>query len=213
MRLMLAAALAVCLQAADADLILHNGTIVTVDAKFSVAQAVAVKGGRITAVGTNAAVLKEKGAGTRMVDLRGKTVLPGLIDAHVHTEGSGLSELRGKLPVFDSIVTIQNWVKEKAKTTPKGDWIVVPRTLPPRLKEMRMPTKADLDVVKDHPVAFDGSYVWSANSLALKVSGITKDTPDPHAGEVVKGADGEPNGILRNASQLLRIKAKADEYC
>ena len=66
-----------------------------------------------------------------------------------------------------------------ARSTPKGEWIVVPRTLPPRLKEMRFPTKQDLDVTADHPVAFDGSYVWGANSLALKISGITRDTPNP----------------------------------
>jgi predicted amidohydrolase YtcJ len=101
-------------------------------------------------------------------------------------------------------VAIQKWVVEKAKSTPKGEWIVVPRTLPPRLREMRMPTRADLDVVKTHPVAFDGSYVWSANSMALEISGITKDTPNPPGGEVVKGPDGEPNGILRAASGLLK---------
>ena len=192
------------MSAADADLILHNGRIVTVDGAFSVRQAVAVKAGRITAVGSDVDVLKERGAATRVIDLKGKTVLPGLIDSHVHITGSALSEAKAKLPVFDSIQTIQAYIREKAKTTPAGAWIVVPRTLPPRLKEMRMPTKADLDVTKVHPVAFDGSYVWSANSLALKMSGITKDTPNPPAGQVVKGPDGEPNGILRNAAQLLK---------
>jgi len=182
------------LLAANADLILHNGKIVTVDARFSVRQAVAVKGNRIVAVGSNADVMKaERGPATRLIDLQGKTVLPGLIDAHVHALDSGLSEFREKLPPFDSIVSIQRWVREKAKTTPKGEWILVPRTLPPRLKEMRMPTKTDLDVTTDHPVAFDGSYVWSANSMALRISGITSQTPNPPGGEVVKGEDGQPN--------------------
>src|SRR6185369_10014996 len=115
-----------------------------------------------------------------------------------------LSEFRGKLPPLDSIAAIQDFVRAQAKATPPGTWILVPRTLPPRLKEMRFPTRQDLDVVTDHPVAFDGSYVWGANSTALKISGITRDTPNPPGGEVVKGADGEPNGILRNASQLLK---------
>ncbi|MBI4891270.1 MAG: amidohydrolase family protein, partial [Acidobacteria bacterium] len=106
----------------------------------------------------------------------------------------------------------QEFIRAKAKTTPKGAWIVVPRTLPPRLKEMRMPVKQDLDVTPDHPVAFDGSYVWSANTMALRISGITKDTPNPPGGEVVKGADGEPNGILRNASQLLKGVSRAEPY-
>jgi predicted amidohydrolase YtcJ len=196
---------------AAADLILHNGKIVTVDQAFSVQQAVAVAGGRITAVGANAQVLREKGPGTKVIDLKGKTVLPGLIDAHVHVLGSALSEWREKLPVFDSIETIQKYIREKAKTTPKGKWIIVPRTLPPRLKEMRMPTKHDLDVTTEHPVAFDGSYVWSANTLALKISGITKDTPNPPGGEVVKGPDGEPNGILRGAARLLKGLPKPEE--
>ena len=204
---------AVCTVAygAAADLILHNGKIVTVDQAFSVQQAVAVAGGRITAVGANAQVLREKGPGTKVIDLKGKTVLPGLIDAHVHVLGSALSEWREKLPVFDSIETIQKYIREKAKTTPKGKWIIVPRTLPPRLKEMRMPTKHDLDVTTEHPVAFDGSYVWSANTLALKISGITKDTPNPPGGEVVKGPDGEPNGILRGAARLLKGLPKPEE--
>jgi|HigsolmetaAR202D_1030399.scaffolds.fasta_scaffold07439_5 Predicted metal-dependent hydrolase with the TIM-barrel fold len=207
-------ALFVCsVHAADADLILHNGKVLTVDGKFSIAQAIAVKNGRITSVGTNEQVMRsERGARTRLMDLGGKTVLPGLIDAHVHTLGAGLSEFRKPLPPLDSIAAIQDYIRKQAKETPKGEWIIVPRTLPPRLKEMRMPTRQDLDVTTDHPVAFDGSYVWSANTLALKISGITKDTPNPPGGEVVKGPDGEPNGILRNASQLLKGARRAETF-
>lgn len=205
--------LATPLFGADADLILHNGKIVTLDAKRTVAQAIAFKDGRIAAVGGDKEVLAaERGPRTRVVDLGGKMVLPGLTDAHVHALGGGLSEFRGKLPPLDSIADIQAYIREKAKTTPKGEWIVVPRTLPPRLKEMRMPTREDLDVTTDHPVAFDGSYVWSANTLALKVSGVTRDTPNPPGGEVVKGPDGEPNGILRAASQLLKGVRQAESF-
>ncbi len=191
--------------AADADLILHNGKIVTVDAAFHAVEAMAIRDGRITATGSSREVVaRERSSRTRVVDLGGKTVLPGLIDAHVHAIEAGLSEYRAKLPPLDSIAAIQDYIRAQAKATAPGTWILVPRTLPPRLKEMRFPTRQDLDVVTDHPVAFDGSYVWGANSLALKVSGITRDTPNPPGGEVVKGADGEPNGILRNASQLLK---------
>lgn len=203
------------LLAADADLILHNGKILTVDAKFSIVQAIAIKGGKIVRTGTSNVVIgTEKGAHTKTVDLAGKTVLPGLIDAHVHAIGAGLSEFKSKLPPLDSIADIQNYIREKAKTTPAGEWIVVPRTLPPRLKEQRFPTKTDLDVVTTHPVAFDGSYVWSANTLGLKISGITRNTTAPPGGEVVKGPDGEPNGILRAANSLLkgiRDEARATE--
>lgn len=186
------------------SMILHNGRVVTQDSQGSIHQAVAVRDGRIVATGPDAAILAMREAGTQVIDLGGRMVLPGLIDPHVHALGGALSEYREKLPPLDSIAAIQKWIVEKAKSTPKGEWIVVPRTLPPRLREMRMPTRADLDVVKTHPVAFDGSYVWSANSMALAISGITKDTPNPPGGEVVKGPDGEPNGILRAASGLLK---------
>jgi len=189
---------------AAADLILHNGRIVTADAKFTIAEAISITGGRIERVGTSAEVMKGRTATTQVVDLKGRMVLPGLIDAHVHALGAGLSEYKRKLPPLNSIGDIQAFIRERARITPTGEWIVVPRTLPPRLKEQRFPTKADLDVVTTHPVAFDGSYVWGANTMALKVSGITRDTPNPPGGEVVKGPDGEPNGILRNANRLLK---------
>lgn len=211
--LALAAACALPLFAAEADLILHNGRILTVDAKFSIREAVAIGGNRVLAVGTSKEVLgKFRGARTTVIDLQGKTVLPGLIDAHLHALESGLSELRGPLPSFDSIAAIQDYIRARARVTPKGAWIVVPRTLPPRLKEMRMPTREDLDVTLDHPVAFDGSYVWAANTMALKISGITRDTPNPPGGEIVKGPDGEPNGILRNASHLLKGVSRTAPY-
>jgi predicted amidohydrolase YtcJ len=199
--------------AADADLILHHGKIVTVDASFRAVEAIAIRDGRITATGTSREILaRERGPRTKAVDLGGKTVLPGLIDAHVHAIEAGLSEYRAKLPPLDSIAAIQDYIRAQAKATPPGTWILVPRTLPPRLKEMRFPARQDLDVVTDHPVAFDGSYVWGANSMALKVSGITRDTPNPAGGEVVKGPDGEPNGILRNASQLLKGISRTQSF-
>ena len=207
--------LTVCLAAgaADADLILRHGRIVTVDSNFRVAESIAIRDGHITAVGTSAAILSaEQSSRTKVIDLGGKTVLPGLIDAHVHALEAGLSEYQATLPALNSISAIQDYIRTAARSTPKGEWIVVPRTLPPRLKEMRFPTKQDLDVTADHPVAFDGSYVWGANSLALKISGITRNTPNPPGGEVVKGADGEPNGILRNASQLLKGVTRSGSF-
>lgn len=200
------------LLSAAPDWILHHGRIVTADARFTLVEAMAVEKGRIVATGTNAAVLARKGPETKLLDLAGKMVLPGLIDAHVHALGAGLSEFERKLPPLDSIGDIQAFIREKAKTTPKGAWIVVPRTLPPRLAEQRFPTKQDLDVSLDHPVAFDGSYVWGANTLALKISGITATTPNPPGGEVVKGPDGQPNGILRNAASLLKGVPEGASY-
>jgi predicted amidohydrolase YtcJ len=212
-RSLIAAALAACiLQAADADLILHNGKVVTVDGRFSVAQAVAVRDGRITSVGTNQSILRERGPKTEVIDLKGRTVLPGLIDSHVHPLGAGLSEFRQPLPKLDSYAAVQRYILDRAKTTPKGQWIVVPRTFPTRLAEMRMPTREVLDVATEHPVAFDASYVWIANSLALKMSGIDRNTPDPPGGEIVRDKNGEPNGILKNAQRLLKIPRSSESY-
>jgi predicted amidohydrolase YtcJ len=195
---------------ADADLILHNGKIVTVDAGFSVQQAVAVKAGRITKVGSDRAVMAERASGTRVIDLHGRTVLPGLFDSHVHALEAGLSEFRGPLPPLDSIPAVQSYLREQARKTPAGKWIVVPRTFPTRLTELQMPTREVLDVVSDHPVMFDASYVVIANSMALAVSGITRDTPNPPGGEIVKDRNGEPNGILKNAQGLLKRPRAAE---
>ncbi len=191
--------------AADADLILYNGKIVTVDAAFSIRQAVAIKDGRITAVGDSQEVLRaQRGPRTRLIDLAGRTVLPGLIDSHLHPLEAGLSEFREPLPPLNSFAAIQEYIRAQARKTPKGQWIVVPRTFPTRLEELRMPTREVLDVTRDHPVLFDASYVVVVNSLALRMSGITRDTPDPPHGEIIKDERGEPNGILRNAQSLLK---------
>lgn len=199
--------------ASDADLILHNGKILTVDAKFSMAQAVAVKGSRIVRTGTSAEVLRaERGANTRVVDLQGKTVVPGLIDSHVHTLGAGLSEFRDPMPRFKSVADIQDYLRARAKVVPKGEWILVPRTFATRLSEMRVPNRHDLDVVPDHPVFLDSSYVSVLNTMGLKICGITRETPDPPAGQVVKDANGEPNGILRNTPTLTRAADKAQVF-
>ena len=190
---------------AEADLILHNGKIVTVDAGFSVQQAVAIRGDRIAAVGSDQAILNaERGAHTKLIDLHGRMVLPGLFDSHVHPLGGALSEFRAPLPVLDSFAAVQSFIRQQAARTPPGEWIVVPRTFPTRLRELRMPTREVLDVDTAHPVMFDASYVVVVNSLGLKRSGITRDTPNPARGEIVKDAHGEPNGILKNAQSLLK---------
>ncbi|MFN3325039.1 MAG: amidohydrolase [Bryobacteraceae bacterium] len=202
-----------CAFAADADLIFHSGKIITADEAFSIRQAIAVRNGRIAAVGSDEQVLAaERGPKTELIDLKGRTVLPGLIDAHVHALGAGLSEFRKPLPPLNSFAAVQNYIREQAKTTPKGRWIVVPRTFPTRLTELRMPTREVLDVAPDHPVMFDASYVWIVNSLGLKLSGITRDTPNPPGGEIVKDENGEPNGILKNAGSLLKSLDRSESF-
>src|SRR5690242_7538814 len=97
--------------AADADLILHNGKVVTVDPDFSVRQAVAVKAGKIVAVGTSQVIMAERGPKTRVIDLHGRMVLPGLFDSHVHPVSAGLSEFRAPLPPLDSLPAVQTYIR------------------------------------------------------------------------------------------------------
>jgi len=198
------AATAGLLTAANADLILRNGKVITVDKSFTVSQAVAVRDGKISAVGSDAAIVKaERGPQTRVIDLNGKTLLPGLVDSHVHAVEAALSEYRGPLPPLNSFAAIRAYVSAQAAKTPKGDWIVVPRTFPTRLAELQMPTREFLDFEHDHPVLFDASYVLILNSAAISKCRITRDTPSPAGGEIVKDPRGEPTGVLKNAPSLI----------
>jgi len=189
-----------------ADLIVRHAKVVTVDAKFTVAEAVAVKGGRIIAVGTDADVMARKGPGTKVIDAGGKTVLPGLYDSHTHPTGAAMSEAGAPLPNLKSLPEVFAYIKDKAATTPKGTWIVLRYAFPTRLKEARFPTKAELDAVSpDHPVLYHAGPAGITNSMGLKVSGVTRDTPHPKAGQVVKDPKtGEPTGMLRNAYGVLK---------
>jgi len=189
-----------------ADLIVHNGKVLTVDAKFSTAEAVAVRNGKIVAVGTNAEVLKLKGPKTRVIDAAGHTVMPGLYDSHTHPVGSAVSEVGDPIPLLRSIPEVLDFIKKRTAETPEGKWIVIRYAFPTRLKEARFPTKAELDsVAPKHPVLYHAGPAGIANSKALEISGVTKDTPNPPAGQVVKDEKtGEPTGMLRNAYGVLK---------
>lgn len=194
-------------RAADpAELIVHNGKVVTLDAKSTVAEAVAVRDGKILAVGTNAEILKLKGDKTRIIDAGGKTVLPGLYDSHVHPTGVAVGEVGDPVPLLRSIVEVLDYIKKRTADTPEGNWIVIRYAFPTRLKEARFPTKAELDeAAPKHPVLYHAGPAGVANSVALKLSGVTKDTKDPATGQVVKDAiTGEPTGMLRNAYGVLK---------
>ncbi|HUR55938.1 MAG TPA: amidohydrolase [Gemmataceae bacterium] len=194
------------LAADPADLVVHNAKVVTLDAKSSVAQAVAVRGGKIVGVGSDADILKLKGANTRVIDAGGKVVMPGLYDSHTHPSGASLSEVGDPIPLLRSIVEVQDYIRKKAATIPEGRWIVIRYAFPTRLKEARFPTKAELDdAAPKHPVLYHAGPAGLANSEALRVSGVTKDTKNPPAGQVVKDPiTGEPTGMLRNAYGVLK---------
>lgn len=199
-------ALAPSARADDADLIVHNGKVLTVDAKFATVEAVAVRGGKVVAVGKNADVLKLKGAKTRVIDAGGNTVMPGLYDSHTHPTGAAASEVGDPIPDLRSLPEVFAFIKKRAGELPEGKWIVIRYAFPTRLKEARFPTKAELDAVAPkHPVLYHAGPAGVANSKALEVSGVTKDTKDPPAGQVVKDEKtGEPTGMLRNAYGVLK---------
>lgn len=213
-----AVAAVACLSAAPAaqnaaDLILHGGKVVTVDAGFNVTEAVAVKAGRIVAVGPSADIIaRQRGPATQMIDLKGRTLLPGLTDAHVHPLGAALSEHSAPFAVLTSFEEVRRYIREQAAKTPKGQWILVPKTFPARLKEMRMPTREVLDAALDHPVFYDASYASAVNSYALRISRINKETPDPkeEGARIVRDANGEPTGILTGRATSLLKDRPAD---
>ncbi|MBI4906656.1 MAG: amidohydrolase [Acidobacteria bacterium] len=186
------------------DAIYHNGKIVTLWAKQPVAQAVAIRGGRFVAVGTSADLLKTAGAGTQRVDLQGRTVLPGLIDSHVHPIGAAMSEKDGPVPVMDSIADIQTYLKKLAATAPRDRVLFVPKVYSTRMKERRYPTRYELDAAApDHVAVTDNGYAAVLNTRALARSRITRDTPQPANGKIIKDARGEPTGLVLGASQLV----------
>lgn len=192
----------------EPDLILHHGKIVTVDEKFSVAEALAVRGERITAVGTNADVLKRAGKGTKQLDLAGKTVVPGLIDSHVHPTAASVYEFDHPVPEMDTIADVLGYIGARAAAVKKGDWIVVQQVFITRLRDQRYPTRKELDqVAPQNPVLFATGPDASLNSLALEHAGIDRDfkITDGGPGYVERDAGtGEPTGILRSCTRLVK---------
>jgi hypothetical protein len=189
-----------------ADFIIHRAQVVTVDPKFRVAQAIAIGGGKIIAIGDDRTILKHRGPKTRVLDAEGKTVLPGLYDSHVHPIGVVTTELADPPPIVRSLKEAFAHIKKQTGKLPKGEWIILRFAFPTRLDEARFPTRAELDeAAPDHPVLFHAGPAGMVNSKALAVSRITKDTPSPATGMIVKDPKtGEPTGLLRNAYSALR---------
>lgn len=188
----------------SADAIYFNGKIVTLWRDRPQAEAVAIRGDRILTVGSNAEVLKTAGANTRRIDLQGKGVLPGLIDSHVHPIMAALSEKDGPVPVMRSIADIKVYLKTLAATQPKDRVLFVPKIYSTRLTDRRYPTRWELDEsAPDHVAMTDNSYASVLNSKALAKLGITRGTPNPPNGKIIKDAKGEPTGLILGAPDLL----------
>lgn len=192
----------------NADIIITNARIYTVDAKHPWAEALAISSERITAVGNKKDVEKLKGPDTKIIDAQGKLVLPGFVDCHIHFMEGSLGLTQVDLNNANTIPEIQKRVKEYAASHPDEPWIEGMGWLYPTFGPTALPNKKILDdIVPDRPVlltAYDGHTTW-ANSKALQMAGITKDTPNPPNGVIVKDADSEPTGALKeHASALVR---------
>ena len=199
----LAATLPQLNQTPPADLVLRNAKILTVDDGFREAAALAARDGRFVAVGSNDDVQPYIGPGTRVIDGRGRTVVPGLIDTHVHALDVAEAESAQPFQSLQSIDALQAWIRRSAHSGSQT-WIWTPRIYPTRLREHRFPTRQELDrAAPDAPVAVDGAYAYVLNTAALRAAHITRDSPDPPGGAIVKDAAGEPTGLLRNVGGLL----------
>jgi predicted amidohydrolase YtcJ len=190
-----------------ADVVFKNGNVYTANDKAPQAQAIAVKGDRIVFVGTNAAAQRYVGTNTRVVDLQGKTVLPGFTDSHQHLSGVGLREMTLNLEGTTSLEDFLAKVKARVDQSKPGDWITGRGWIETHWKPPVFPTRSDLDkVAPNNPMILgraDG-HGSVANSAALNLAGITKDTPNPFGGEISKDKQsGEPNGMLLDSAQGL----------
>jgi len=199
------------LSAQNADLILINGKIITVDENDSIAEAVAVKDGLILAVGTNDNILALADNNTEIMNITGYTVTPELNDAHSHLMYYGQCEnqyVNLRPPDVTSIADILDKIEEKISESEDGDWILGDGFF--QLTDGRLPTKYDLDAISpNNPVFLNsiGGHYGTANSVALEIAGITAETPDPTGGIIERDSlTGEPDGILWNhpAMDLVR---------
>jgi predicted amidohydrolase YtcJ len=192
-----------------ADLIITNAKVWTVDKAHPTAQAVAVLGERIIAVGSNADVEVLRGRETKVIDAGGKLLLPGFNDAHVHFVSGGLQLDAAQLNDAASTDEFVRLVGEQAKKTPKGEWIQGGDWDETKWSPPALPTKELIDpVTPDNPVfisRYDGHSAL-ANSAALRLAGVTSKTPDPPGGTIVRDANGNPTGDLKDAAMDLVFK-------
>ncbi len=189
-----------------ADLILAGGTVITLDDARPRARAVAVRAGRIVAVGDETTVKPFVGPATRRIDLAGSTVYPGLTDAHVHVLGVGQARENLDLVGSSSVDEALRRVAEKAKALAAGEWIVGRGWDQNDWPEKRFPTAAELDKATGGRPAYlvrvDGHAAW-VNSKALAVAGVSASSKDPAGGRILRGPDGQPAGVLVDAAQGL----------
>src|SRR5256884_8545274 len=197
------------------DLILHNGTVTTLDRSNPSATAVAIREGKFLHVGTEADVMPLAGAATRVIDVKGRRVLPGLIDNHLHIIRAGLSfNLEARWDGVRSLADAMEMLKRQIAVTPPPQWVrVVGGFTEHQFAEKRLPTLPEINALApDTPVFLLHLYDRALlNAAALRAVGYTKATPNPPGGEIVRDGNGNPTGLLLarpNAGILYATLAK-----
>jgi predicted amidohydrolase YtcJ len=193
------------------DLVLVNGKVVTVDPSDNMTEAVAVRDGRILKVGTIDEIMGLVGKKTRIVDLKGKTVLPGFIDSHEHCIRKGLQAdwVNCASPPMRTIDDIVEALRSKSASKPEGEWVIGYWFDDSKLKEGRFPTRCDLDRASTkHPIYLGraGGHNAVANSLALKLASVNRDTPQPQGGNIERDDSGDPTGRLDELAAMNLVR-------
>jgi len=187
--------------------VFHHGKIVTVDPQFHIVEALAIRDGHVLATGANADIMKLAGASTQQVDLNGRTVLPGLIDSHVHAPAAAMYEFDQTVPDMVSIDDVLAYFRARAEKSEAGTWITLSQVFITRLREQRYPTRLELDrAAPRNPVTFRTGPDASLNSLALSKSGIDAKfhVPSGEPCRVEREPSGQPTGILRKCGRFIR---------
>ena len=187
-----------------ADLVVTGGKVVTLDARETVVEAFAVRGGKIVETGSSERIRRLVGPRTKVLELGGRTVIPGLIESHCHSLGVALSELKSPYEEMRSIPQLQAWIRKRASELPAGRWIETPRTDVMRLDEMRFPTREEMDAASTtHPVVLTSVRKHLLNSAAWRAIGVNKDSDEVAGAKIVRDDNGRP-WLLSGGSQLLR---------
>lgn len=193
----------------SSDYVLRHGRIVTVDSAFRVQQAIAVKQNRIVAVGTDAQIDRLIGKQTRVIDLAGKTVIPGLVDSHLHATFGAANEFAVSLSGVNSIADIQARIAQRVAQVGRDEWISASGDWhESQIKEGRLPTRYEIDAVApNNPVLVPrGGHVAVASSRALALAGVDSNTPDPQGGVIVRDGAGELTGALVEGAAMMLVR-------
>src|SRR5438876_2891087 len=192
--------------ASPAEVVFVNGNVYTVNKKQPRAEAIAVKGDHIVFIGSNANAKQFQGGGTRVIDLHGETVVPGMTDAHYHFIGVGQREMNLNLEGITNLEDFLAKVKARVDRAKPGEWVTGRGWIETFWKPPVFPTRWDLDkIAPNNPVSLtraDG-HALVANSTAIKIAGVDKNTANPFGGEIMRDKTGEPNGMFLDKAEAI----------